>query len=77
LLLHLGWNVPLAFPSPHSFNVELSTFFKLCVSRLFKVLCYSSLGALPSFGDGVSGKWGERGRTAEVGRRGGGRGWSR
>jgi len=42
-----GMNVPLAFSSPHSFNVELSTkFFKPCVSHLLKALCYSSLGAL-------------------------------
>jgi hypothetical protein len=27
----LGWSTPLAFSSPDSFNVELSTFFKPCV----------------------------------------------
>jgi hypothetical protein len=42
--------------SPHSFNVELSTFLKPCVSRLLKALCYSSSGALPNFGDEMSGK---------------------
>jgi hypothetical protein len=31
LLLHLGRSAPLAFSSPHSFNVELSTFVKPCV----------------------------------------------
>jgi hypothetical protein len=36
--------------------VELSTFLKPCVSRLLEALCYSSLGALVSFGDGMSGK---------------------
>jgi hypothetical protein len=43
----------LAF-SPCSFNIELSTLFKPCVSRLLKVMRYSSLGALLS-----SGKWNE------------------
>jgi hypothetical protein len=57
----LGWSTPLTFSFPHSFNIELSTFFKPCVSRLLEVLCYSSLGALPSYGDGMSGKWGEGG----------------
>ncbi len=61
-LLHLGWSAPLDFSSPHSFNIELSTFLKPCVSRLPEALCYSSLGALPSSGDGVSGKCGEGGR---------------
>jgi len=32
-------------------------------------LCYSSSGAFPSFGDGMSGKWGEGGRRGSVGRR--------
>jgi hypothetical protein len=59
LLLHLGWNAPLAFSFPHIFNIELSTFLKPCVSLLLEALCYSSSGALPSFGDGVNGKWGE------------------
>jgi len=72
LLLHLGWSIPLTFPSPHSFNVELSTFFKFCVSHFFEVLCYSSLRVISSFGDGMSRKWSERGRIAEVGRRRGG-----
>ncbi len=62
-------------PLSRSFNVELSTFFKPCVSHLFEALCYSSLGALLfealcysslgallSSGDGVSGKLGEGGR---------------
>jgi hypothetical protein len=35
-LLHLGWSTPLVFSSPHSFNVELSTFLKPCVSHLFQ-----------------------------------------
>jgi hypothetical protein len=56
LLLHLGWSTLLAFSSPHSFNVELFTFLKPCVSRLLEALCYSSLGALSSCGDGMSGK---------------------
>ncbi len=71
LLLHLGWNITLFFSSPHSFNNELSTFFNPCVSHLFKALCYSSLGALLSFGDGMSEKWSEGSRRGEVGRRGG------
>jgi hypothetical protein len=45
-----------SFSSPHSFNLELSTFLKPCVSCLLEVLCYSSSEALPSFGDGMSGK---------------------
>jgi hypothetical protein len=47
---------PLAFSSPPSFNIELSTFLKPCVSRLLEALCYSSSGTLLSFGDGVSKK---------------------
>jgi hypothetical protein len=35
--LHLGWNTPLAFSSSRSFNVELSTFLKPCVSCLLEV----------------------------------------
>jgi len=61
-LLSLGWSTPLPFPSPCSFNVELSTFFKLCVSCLLKALSYSSSGALPTCGNGVNMKWGEGGR---------------
>jgi len=38
------------------FNVEHSTFLKPCVSHFLEGLCYSSLGALSSFGDGVSRK---------------------
>jgi hypothetical protein len=53
--LHLGWNAPLVFSSPHSFNVEFSTFLKPCVSRLLEALCYSSSGALSRFG-----RWNER-----------------
>jgi hypothetical protein len=34
----------------------LFTFLKPCVSCLLEALCYSSSGALPSIGDGVSGK---------------------
>jgi hypothetical protein len=60
--LHLGWSALLAFSSSHSFNVELSTFFKPCVSCLFEDLCYSSLGAFPTSRDGVNNKWGEGGR---------------
>jgi hypothetical protein len=37
-LLHLGWNTPLAFSSPWSFNVELSTFLSL-VSHVSLKLC--------------------------------------
>jgi hypothetical protein len=58
----LGWNAPLAFSSPHSFNVQHSTFLKPCVSRLFEVLCYSSSGPLPSSWNGMSGKWSEGGK---------------
>jgi hypothetical protein len=74
LLLHLGWSTPL-LSFPHSFNVELSTLLKPYVSRFLEALCYSSSGALPSSGDGMSGKWGEGGRREEVGRSG--RGGSR
>jgi hypothetical protein len=62
----LEWSTSLAFSSPRSFNVKLSTFLKPCVSCLLEALCYSSLGVLVSFGDGESRKWGEGGRT-EVG----------
>jgi hypothetical protein len=62
--LCLGWSAPLAF-SPRSFNVELSTFLKPIVLHLFEVLSYSSLGAFLSYGDGVSGKWGEGGRRGK------------
>jgi hypothetical protein len=48
LLLHLGWNSLLAFSSPHSFNIELYTFLKPCVSRLFEALWYSNSGTLPN-----------------------------
>jgi hypothetical protein len=34
----------LPFSSPHSFNVELSTFLKPYVPCLFETLCYSSSG---------------------------------
>jgi hypothetical protein len=61
MLLHLGWNTALAFSSPCSFNVELCTFLKPCVSCLFKVLSYSSSGALAM-------EWGGN-ETREVGRR--------
>jgi hypothetical protein len=61
LLLHLGWSVFLAFSFPHSFNIELSTFFKPCVSHLFKALYYSSSRALEMEWIGNEGK--------EVGRR--------
>ncbi len=64
-LLHLGWNTPFAFASSHSFNVELSTFLKPCVSCLLEALCYSSSGALPSSEDGVGRKWGEGGRRGK------------
>jgi hypothetical protein len=67
-LLRLGWNIPLAF-FPRSFNIELSTFLKPCVSHLLKVLRYSRLGALLSFGNGMRRKWSEEGRKGEVGRR--------
>jgi hypothetical protein len=50
LLLHLGWSAPLAFSSPCSFNVELSTFLKPCVSCLLEIMCYSSLTTLLSSG---------------------------
>jgi hypothetical protein len=46
---------PIAF-SPRSFNIELSTFLKPCVLRLLEALSYSSSGALPGSGNGVSGK---------------------
>ncbi len=69
LLLRLGWSTPFAFFSPRSFNVKLSTFLKPYVSRLLKALCYSSLGALLSSRDRVSRKWGEGGKSWEVGRR--------
>ncbi len=65
LLLHLGWTTPLAFSSPRSFNVGLSTFMSPWSSVLFKLknsLCSR---------DGISEKWSEGG-TREV-RRGGGR----
>jgi hypothetical protein len=43
----------------------------LCLCFL-EALCYSSLGALPSFGDGMSRKWGEGGRRGKFwGREGG------
>jgi hypothetical protein len=64
----LGWSTPPTCSSPRSF-IELSTFLKPCVSRFIKALCYSSLGALSNFGDGVSRKWGEGGKKGEVGRR--------
>ncbi len=41
---------------PSTFNVELSTFLKPCVSCLLEALCYSSSGALLSSGDGVTRK---------------------
>jgi hypothetical protein len=62
----LGWSALLAF-SPCFFNIELSTFLKPCVSHFLKNLCYSSSRALPSSGDGVSGKWGEGGRRGNFG----------
>ncbi len=62
LLLHLGWSALFALSSPCSFNFELSTFLKPCVSCLLEALSYSSSGALPSSGNGVSGKWGEGGK---------------
>jgi hypothetical protein len=39
-----------AFGMKHSSCLFFSTFLKPCVSRLLEALCYSSLGALPSFG---------------------------
>jgi hypothetical protein len=69
LFLHLGWSAHFAFFSPHSFNVELFTFLKPCVSHLLEALCYSSSGALLSSRDRVSEKWGE-GRRGDIGRRG-------
>jgi len=68
MLLCLGWSSLLAFSSPCSFNLELSTFFKLRVSCLIKALSYSSLGTLPSSCYGVSRKWSEEGRKREVGK---------
>jgi hypothetical protein len=53
-----GMKRSFAFSSPLSFNIELSTFLKPCVSHLLEALCYSNSGALSSFGDGVSGKEG-------------------
>jgi hypothetical protein len=53
------WDEAFFLPSrssPLSFNVEVSTFLKPCVARLFEVLCYSDLGAFLSFGNGVNGK---------------------
>jgi len=44
------------FGMKHSFCLLLSTFLKPCVLRLLEALSYSSSGALPSSGDGVSGK---------------------
>ncbi len=70
MLVRLGWSAPLAFSSPRSFNVELSSFLKPCVLCLLKVLSYSSLGALPSFVNEMRKKWGEGGRREEVDRRG-------
>jgi len=55
-ILHLGSRARLTFSSSHSFNIELSTFLKPCVSHLLKALCYSSSRALPSSRDGMSGK---------------------
>jgi hypothetical protein len=75
LLLHLEWNILLAFSSAHSFNIELSTFLKPWVSQLVEALCYSSLGDVPNSWDGMSGKWGERVGRGKVGRRAGGGGW--
>jgi hypothetical protein len=37
----------------HFFNIEVSTFFKPCVSHLLKALCYSSLRAFPTSGDHI------------------------
>jgi hypothetical protein len=68
----LGWSTPFAFSFPHSFNIELFTFLKPCVSRLLEALCYSSSGAFPSSGDEMRGKWVKGSRRVEVGRRGGG-----
>jgi hypothetical protein len=68
MLLCLGWSTPLAFSSPCSFNFELSTFLKLCVSHLIKALSYSSLGTLPSSCYRVNRKWNEEGRRREVGK---------
>jgi len=45
-----GMKRSFAFSSPISFNIELFTFLKPCVSYLLEALCYSS------FGDGVSEK---------------------
>jgi len=56
LLLHLRRSTFLAFSSPRSFNHELSTFLKACVSRLFEALCYSNSRVFPSSGDGMSEK---------------------
>jgi hypothetical protein len=49
-------HIPSTLSPPPSFNIEPSTFLKPCVSRLLEALCYSSLGALPSSGDGMNGK---------------------
>ncbi len=70
LLLHLGWSAPLAFSSPHPFNVEFFMFLEYWALHLSqalcrKTLCYSSSGALLSFGDGMSKKWGEGGRRGK------------
>ncbi len=69
-LLHLGWSAPLAFSFPHPFDVEFFMFLEhwalhLSQALCRKTLCYSSSGALLSFGDGVSRKWGERGRRGK------------
>jgi hypothetical protein len=70
--LHLGWSVVLTFSFLCSFNIELSTFLKPCVSRLLEAMCYSSLGALLSYGDGMNVKWGEGGRRGKFWDREGG-----
>ncbi len=64
LFLHLEWSTRLAFSFLGSFNVELSSFLKPCVSHLFEGLGYSSSGALSNSRDGVS-----RNEVREVGRR--------
>jgi hypothetical protein len=65
----LGWITPFAFFSPRSLNVKLSTFLKPYVSHFLKALCYSSSGALLSSRNQVTRKWGEGGKSWEVGKR--------
>jgi hypothetical protein len=56
LVFAFGMKCSSRFSSPHSFNIEFSTFLKPCVSCLLKVLCYSSSKALSSSRDGMNGK---------------------